>query len=80
MVVDLVSELPAGNYTVFTSNFFTSLTLSAELSEKGVGLTGTVRQNRREGCPINVKIIEKMQRESYENCYEETIESVVYME
>ena len=44
---------------------------------KGVRLTGTVRQNRQEGCPLDVKKIEEMKRGSFENCYEKTTVSVM---
>ena len=52
VVVRLLERIPSHPYTVFTDNFFTSLMLIDELKKKGIGLTGTVRANRVEKCPL----------------------------
>ena len=53
--VDLLKALgdPSGHH-VFTDNFYTSPSLAFRLAEMGVGLTGTVRPNRR-GLPSQIK-------------------------
>ena len=52
VVKHLVSTLPKNPYIVYTDNFFTSITLLEELATMGVGLTGTIRANRTQGCPL----------------------------
>ena len=37
---------------VFTDKLFTSLPLVMALKDERIGHTGTVRQNRRQGCPL----------------------------
>ena len=53
VVVDLLSVLSEEDkYKVYFDNFFTSLKLVDKLTEKKIGTTGTVRDNRIEKCPI----------------------------
>ena len=61
VVLDLVEKAQIGRGTeVFFDNLFTSFPLLENLSEKGIGGTGTVRQNRLNKVPIiNKKEMEK---------------------
>lgn len=52
VVVRLVDELPKHRYCVYTDNFFTSIPLITTLADKGVALTGTIRANRTQKCPL----------------------------
>lgn len=61
VVLDLVTkaQVEAGS-EVFVDNLFTSFPLSDKMSEMGIGLTGTVRQNRLNKVPIvQKKALEK---------------------
>jgi DNA excision repair protein ERCC-6 len=56
VVLDLVEKAQIGQGTeVFFDNLFTSFPLLEKLSEKGIGGTGTVRQNRLNKVPIITK-------------------------
>lgn len=64
VVLDLVEKAQIGRGSeVFFDNLFTSFPLLDNLSEKGIGGTGTVRQNRLHKVPIiNKKEMEKKER------------------
>lgn len=70
VVIDLISELsPSLPYNLTFDNFFTSIKLLEYLAERGIGATGTIRQNRLENCPLrNNKALEKAPRGSSEFC------------
>ena len=56
VVLDLISELPqAVPFHFYFDNFFTDLRLVIHLGDHGFGATGTIRTNRIEKCPIDVK-------------------------
>lgn len=56
VVLDLIEKAQIGPGTeVFFDNLFTSFPLLEKLSEKGIGGTGTVRQNRLNKVPIITK-------------------------
>jgi hypothetical protein len=47
-------------FSVYCDNFFTSPTLLSNLQDKNIKVTGTVRQNRTDNCPLaDVKICKK---------------------
>lgn len=45
-------EYPGLKFSIFTDNFFTSVRLTSIVAFKGHFLTGTVRENRTEKCPL----------------------------
>ena len=56
VAIGLVGHLPQGpRYHVFFDNFFTSLRLLKGLSDLGIAATGTIRSNRTDKCPIDIK-------------------------
>lgn len=61
VVVDLLSELPKRNYSIYIDNYFTSLNLLQKLKSDGISCTGTIRANRVEKAPL--KPIDKMKKE-----------------
>ncbi|CAK1601053.1 unnamed protein product [Parnassius mnemosyne] len=66
VVLDLISKLPAGNYSFYMDNFFTSIPLLAEIKSLGHDATGTIRGNRVENAPLkDSKDMKKMKRGSY---------------
>ena len=71
VVVDLLSVLSEEDkYKVYFDNFFTSLV--DKLTEKKIGATGTVRENRIEKCPITgVKEMKKKERGTYDYQYDD---------
>ena len=52
VVLRLVDDLPKHSFSIYTDNFFTSIPLINNLAGKGMALTGTVRANRTQKCPI----------------------------
>ena len=65
VVVDLVSQLPPSlPFHVFIDNFFTGMSLLQDLTERGLGATGTVRTNRIDKCPL--KQISKEERGAFD--------------
>lgn len=40
-------------HCIYTDNYFTSLRLVDKLTDMGIGITGTIRSNRIEKCPLN---------------------------
>ena len=73
VVVDLLSVLfEEDKYKVYFDNFFTSLKLVDKLTEKKIGATGTVRENRIEKCPITgIKEMKKKERGAYDYQYDD---------
>lgn len=69
VVVDLLSELPSNGYKIYCDNYFTTIKLFGIMSEKGIGLTGTIRSNRLGKCPVDSKAIAKKDRGSFDYCY-----------
>ena len=62
VVSDLMSKMPKGlPYRVFVDNFFTSAHLLDHLKVRGILLTGTVRANRMEKCPL--KEVDQLKKE-----------------
>jgi hypothetical protein len=51
VVLELVEDVPPGSQIYF-DNWFCSPLLIKRLAEKQLGATGTVRQNRKAGCPL----------------------------
>ena len=68
VIVDLMDALPKGfPHHVTFDNFFTSLRLIDYLTSIDISATGTVRQNRIEGCPITpAKVLEKKDRGTFD--------------
>lgn len=65
VVMGLVEHLPKGpQYHIFFDNFFTGLKLLKALSDIGISATGTIRANRIENCPIDLKSMKKKARGS----------------
>ncbi|KAK3777017.1 hypothetical protein RRG08_008872 [Elysia crispata] len=63
VVMGLVGHLPQGPwYHVF----FISLRLLKGLSDLGIAATGTIRSNRTEKCPIDIKALNKRERGSFD--------------
>ena len=53
VVLDLLNSLPRKlSYHVFCDNFFTSLQLVQHLQNENIKITGTIRSNRLDKCPI----------------------------
>ena len=78
VVKSLVDELPKeirqDSLHVFTDNLFTSLPLAGALKDEGIGLTGTIRQNRLKGCPLrSVNAMKKAERGEMSIAVETTI-------
>ncbi|XP_064486010.1 piggyBac transposable element-derived protein 2-like [Ornithodoros turicata] len=58
---------PNSGYKIFFDNYFTSVKLLEHLSEMGYCATGTVRENRVDGCPLKPKSqVKKLERASYD--------------
>ena len=54
VVLELVKGLEGRGHFVFTDNYYTSPSLASSLKQRGFGLCGTVRVNRR-GIPLEIK-------------------------
>ena len=53
VVLDLLNSLPRKlSYHVFCDNFFTSFRLVQHLLKENIRITGTIRSNRLDKCPI----------------------------
>ncbi|CAB3231969.1 unnamed protein product [Arctia plantaginis] len=52
LITKVQEEFPNTDFSVYCDNFFTGLPLASDLKEKHVFLTGTVRSNRIENCPL----------------------------
>ncbi|CAG5023598.1 unnamed protein product [Parnassius apollo] len=60
MMEAMKKEYPETQFSVFCDNFFTSPTLISNLQDKNIKVTGTVRQNRIDKCPLmDVKSVKK---------------------
>lgn len=72
VVLDLVAkaEVQAGS-EVYVDNLFTSFPLLDKMSERGIALTGTVRQNRLHKVPIIQK--KELEKKSVERGYFQTV-------
>jgi hypothetical protein len=71
-----VIEKPS-NHKIFFDNFFTSYDLLKGLKDKGIGATGTVRDNRTRNCPLNdIKTFKKEIRGSHDYRNDGTVEFV----
>ena len=71
--MNLLSELPDLNYCLLIDNYFTSVRLLSKLKERGISVTGTIRANRVEKCPL--RAVDKMKREdrgSYDSRLDKT--------
>ena len=68
VVLDLLNSLPRKlSYHVFCDNFFTSLRLVQHLQNENIKITGTIRSNRLDKCPIlPPKLLEKESRGFYD--------------
>jgi len=65
-------------HALYCDNFFTSLKLVDYCRYAGIGLTGTVRQNRIENCPLpDNSIVKKKPRGHCETAYDSQSKSVV---
>lgn len=78
-VVDLISELPQhSNIKIFCDNLFMSPALVDYLSKKGLNVTGTVRANRVEGCPLQSPAsFKKTTRGTFEYMFDEKENNVL---
>ena len=52
VVMQQVGRLPELPYSVYTDNYFISIPLAEALVEKRIALTGTVRANHTDKCPL----------------------------
>ena len=78
VVLDLLEKcnLPQGSQ-VFFDNLFTSVPLLGELSERGIGGTGTLRENRFAGAPLSSKkVMDKKSRGDSEEVFCEDLSCV----
>ncbi|CAG5047569.1 unnamed protein product [Parnassius apollo] len=67
MMEAMQKESPETQFSVFCDNFFTSPTLISNLQDKNIKVTGTMRQNRIDKCPLmDVKSVKKQQRGYYD--------------
>ena len=74
----LASKLPRNGYIIHTDNFFTSIPLMESLREMNIGLTGTMRSNRVEDCPLTkVDEFKKRPRGTFEHRFEKNIGCVI---
>ncbi|XP_031350462.1 piggyBac transposable element-derived protein 3-like [Photinus pyralis] len=55
-------------HCIYVDNFFTSLKVVDRFSELGIGITGTIRANRLQNCPLR-NDLKKTSRGSYDMCY-----------
>lgn len=73
LITKVQEEYPDTVFSVYCDNFFTGLPLVSELKEKNVFLTGTVRNNRIENCPLkDMKKCQKEERGYYDYQLDET--------
>lgn len=64
---DVISSLGDDPYHIFFDNFFTSIPLLSELSQRKLKATGTIRENRTSKCPLqDTKSMKKTDRGSYD--------------
>ena len=64
---DVLSSLGDYPYHIFFDNFFTSIPLLSELSQRKLKATGTIRENRTSNCPLlDTKSMKKTDRGSYD--------------
>lgn len=72
MVIDLISELRDDfKAVIYMDNFFTSLKLLDELSNRDFGGVGTIRKNRTEKAPLtDQKLVVKKNRGHHETIYD----------
>jgi len=64
---DVISSIGDDPYHIFFDNFFTSIPLLAELSQRKLKATGTIRENRTSKCPLqDTKAMKKTERGSYD--------------
>src|SRR6218665_1936141 len=72
VVADLMSKLPQNlPYRLYVDNFFTSPRLLDNMKGKGISITGTVRVNRMENCPLKTPaLVKKEKRGSYDHCFD----------
>jgi hypothetical protein len=70
VVTELTSKLPKNlPYRLYVDNFFTSPRLLDNLKEKGISVTGTVRVNRMEKCPLKApEFVKKENRGFHDHC------------
>ena len=61
IVTDLVTGLENKGHKLYTDNYYTSIDLALALMEKQIGLTGTIRSNRRR-LPENIMKIKKIEK------------------
>ena len=70
---EVLLQISKQNFHLVFDNYFTSLKLLRELSSLSVSGTGTIRQNRMEGCPIKTaKELSKTARGTYDDQLLET--------
>ncbi|GFS07011.1 PiggyBac transposable element-derived protein 3 [Elysia marginata] len=78
VVVDLLSELQAQEFHVFTDNLFTSLALMSELRVMGMHETGTLHANRTAKCPLTLpQAMKKQPRGTMDYQLEATSNTVI---
>lgn len=66
VVLELTEGVPKGTQLYF-NNWFNSPLLIKTFGEMGIGATGTVRQNRKAGCPLKAeKVLKKEGRGAYD--------------
>ena len=61
IVTDLVTGLENKGHKLYADNYYTSIDLALALTEKQIGLTGTIRSNRRR-LPENIMKIKKIEK------------------
>ena len=72
VVADLLSGLPEYPWHVTFDNYFTNLNLMTHLKDRGIGAVGTLRADRRKGCPIDLKALGKEPRGTFHHRKEGT--------
>ena len=64
---DVISSIADDPCHIFLDDFFTSIPLLAELSQRKLKATGTIRENRTSKCPLqDTKAMKKTERGSYD--------------
>ena len=78
VVKSLVERLPTSPaFHIFMDNYFSGFKLFKDLKEIGIGATGTIRANRIEKCPIDLKIMKKLKRGSIDLRHDRTDDIIV---
>ncbi|GFR97665.1 PiggyBac transposable element-derived protein 3 [Elysia marginata] len=78
VLIDLLIELPAQEFHVFTGNLFTSLALMSELRVMGMHGTDTLRANRLAKCPLTPpQAMKKQPRGTMDHQLETTSNTVI---